>query len=91
MSIRRPTPAKQGEINFPFFDRFTIVHFLIGVLYAYLGFSFFVTIMLALFWEVIENLLKAYIPKIFPHASADSWKNSFGDTLAVCVGWSVIS
>lgn len=88
--MRIPPSAKLGEINFSFVDRFTFVHFSIGIIYAFWGLSFSATVVLAIVWEVIENPLKAYIPQIFPHATADTWKNSLEDTLAVCVGWSVI-
>lgn len=89
--MRMPPPAKRGEINFSFIDRFTFVHLSIGIIYAFMGLSFFVTLELAIFWEVIENPLKAYIPQIFPHATADTWKNSLGDSLAVCFGWATIT
>lgn len=85
--MRHPQPARPGDINWPLVDRFTFVHFTLGVLYAYLDFNFFTSFMLAIFWEVLENSLKAYVPMLFPHATADTWRNSLGDILAVCLGW----
>ena len=81
--------AKKGEINYAFIDRFTFVHFIIGLGYGWLGFSFWLVVLLAVAWELIENPLKAYLPFIFPHATADTFKNSAGDTLAVLFGWGV--
>ncbi len=71
-------------------DRFTIVHFGIGVFYALIGLPFVAALLLALIWEVLENPLKVHASFLFPHATADTVKNSLGDTLAVCAGWFLI-
>jgi hypothetical protein len=84
---RKPPPSKKGEVNYALFDRFTFVHFAIGVGYGLLGFSFLMAIALALIWELIENPLKVRITYIFPRATADTLKNSIGDGLAVFAGW----
>lgn len=85
--LRQPPPAKPGEVNYDFVDRFTFVHFAIGVVYGWLGLSAIWTGVLAVGWELIENPLKAYAPVVFPHASRDRLRNSIGDTLAVMSGW----
>jgi hypothetical protein len=85
--MRWPPPAKPGEVNYDFFDRFTFVHFGIGVAYGALHFPLAWVVALAVAWELVENPLKAYLPFVFPHASADTWKNSSGDTAAVLSGW----
>lgn len=82
-----PPSSRPGEINYPFMDRFTLIHFGIGMGYAAWRLSFASTIALAITWEIIENPLKVYVPELFPHATADTWKNSLGDTLAVACGW----
>ena len=87
LGLRWPPAAKPGEINYSFFDRFTFVHFGVGVIYALLHLSFGLSVALAMTWEAVENPLKAYVPKIFPHATADTWQNSLGDCLAVALGW----
>lgn len=84
---KTPPPAHPGEVNWPMCDRFTLVHFGIGCTYAVLGLPFLVTLVLAVLWELVENPLKAYCPWIFPHATADTLRNSIGDSLAVCGGW----
>lgn len=89
--LRRPPPAKPGEINYPFADRFTFVHFGIGLAYGVLGLSLGWVLALAIGWEAVENLLKAWLPQMFPHATADTWRNSLGDTLAVMGGWALLA
>lgn len=85
--MRIPPRARPREINYPFLDRFTLVHFLIGMAYGAMGWAFSTALVLAVFWELIENPLKAYLPFIFPHATADTLKNSAGDVIAVICGW----
>ncbi|HTF89585.1 MAG TPA: hypothetical protein VK843_14320 [Planctomycetota bacterium] len=89
MGLRTPPPAKPGEVNYHFLDRFTLVHASIGVAYALLGLGFALTAALAVAWEVVENPMKAYLPRIFPHATKDTLRNAVGDTLAVITGWYV--
>jgi hypothetical protein len=87
--MRRPRPAVPGEINYALLDRFTLIHFGIGVGYGFLGLSFFLVVLMAIAWELVENPLKAYVPFLFPHATSDSLRNSVGDTLAVISGFLV--
>lgn len=85
----KPRPAQPGEVNYDTVDRFTLVHFSIGVIYAQLHFTFIVVALLAVVWEWVENPLKVLLPKLFPHASADTLRNSIGDIVAVIAGWYV--
>lgn len=85
----KPRPAQPGEVNYSAVDRFTLVHFSIGVLYAFMHLPFGAVAFLAIFWEIIENPLKVWFPKLFPHASADTLRNSIGDIVAVIAGWYV--
>lgn len=87
--MRFPPKAKYGEINFGFTDRFTIAHFLIGIVYGFFGLNFGAAIFLAALWELLENPAKAYLPIVFPHASMDTFSNMLGDCLAVLSGWLV--
>jgi len=87
LALRTPRQARPGEVNYGFVDRFTFAHFGIGLVYALLGLNFLIAILLALAWEIIENPLKAHVPSIFPHGTADTLRNSIGDTLAVLAGW----
>ena len=86
-SLRKPDPTRPGEVNYGLVDRFTFAHFGIGLVYAAIGLEFFIACLLAIAWELIENPLKVNFPRVFPHATADTLKNSVGDTLAVIAGW----
>lgn len=85
--MKKPRPAQPGEVNYSAVDRFTLVHFSIGIIYARLHLGFLLMFFLAVFWEVIENPLKVALPRLFPHASADTLRNSIGDIIAVVAGW----
>lgn len=91
LKMRMPPPARPGEVNHAFVDRFTFVHFGIGMAYELLGFTLELALLLALAWEILENPLKAYASFLFPHATADTLANSLGDMLAVCAGWLLLS
>ena len=79
--------AGSGEINHGFVDPWTLVHGLVGVAAAALGFGLWSTLALAISWEVAEHLLKNLIPAMFPHPTQDTLMNSAGDILATMVGW----
>lgn len=83
--------AKPGEVNYGFVDRFTLVHFGIGLVYGLLHLHLGWALLLAIGWELVENILKARVAWIFPHATADTWKNSLGDVLAVMSGWALMA
>lgn len=87
----KPAPAKPGEINYSFVDRFTLVHFGIGIAYGLFGLSFYTAFALAILWEVVENPLKVRLRFLFPHATADKVQNMLGDVFAVSAGWLVAS
>lgn len=82
--------ARPDEVNYNAIDRFTFVHLLIGGVYYFLGLGFIWTLFLALFWELIENPLKANLRFLFPHATADTWINAIFDSLAVLIGWGIL-
>ena len=84
--MRWPPPAREGEVNFDFVDRFTFAHAAIGVGYALAGLSVVTALLLAVAWEIAENPLKVRFPAIFPHATRDTLRNAVGDVLAVAAG-----
>jgi hypothetical protein len=86
-ALKSPRPSRPGEINYHLFDIFTFAHFGIGVVYYFLGMTFWWAFVLAWLWEFSENFLKAYVPVVFPNATADTWTNRFGDVIAVSLGW----
>ncbi len=87
MHMRWPPPSKPGEVNYDLVDRFTFVHASIGVAYGLAGIGPVWTCVLAVAWELVENPMKAYLPRIFPHATSDTLRNAIGDMLAVLSGW----
>lgn len=79
--------ARRGEINGGWVDRFTLVHFCLGVVYAAAGLTWLTAALLALLWEISENPLKKRFPGIFPRATADTPVNSVSDVIALMLGW----
>ena len=88
--MRWPPPSKPGEVNHASLDRFTFVHASVGVACALAGMGFAWTCALGLAWEIAENPLKAYLPRLFPNATSDTLRNSVVDVLAVVGGWGVM-
>jgi hypothetical protein len=81
--------ARPGEINHAFVDPWSIVHGLVGVVTAALGWRLGPTLLLALGWEMAEHLLKEVVPAIFPHPTQDTLANSIGDVLSTALGWTL--
>jgi hypothetical protein len=81
--------AHAGEINYAFVDPYSLVHALIGVIMAVLGFGLAPTLALAVGWEFAEHALKNLIPSVFPHPTQDTLANSIGDVLSTAIGWLV--
>ena len=86
----RPPAARPGEINHALIDRFTLAHVSIGAGYALANFSFAIVLVLAVLWEVVEDPLKARLPRLFPNATGDTFRNATGDVLAVLCGWGAV-
>ena len=83
--------AGPGEINHAFFDPYSLVHGVVGILAAVvLGFGFFATLALAVGWELVEHVLKNVVPGIFPHPTQDTFANSAGDVVATMIGWMLV-
>lgn len=85
-----PRPSRPGEVNYGLLDRFTIVHFGIGVGYGLLGVDGATATALGAAWELVENPLKAGLPRLFPHATRDTLRNAFGDIVAVSAGCVIV-
>lgn len=89
--MRWPPPSNPGEVNHSTVDRFTLVHASIGVGYGLLGWEILWVLVLAFGWEIVENPLKAYLPRVFPHATRDTLRNAVGDIVAVLTGWAIVT
>ena len=81
--------ARPGEINHAFVDPWSLVHGLVGVVTAALGWGLGPTLLLAVGWEVAEHVLKEVVPAIFPHPTQDTLANSIGDVLSTALGWTL--
>lgn len=88
--MRWPPLSKPGEVNHDFVDRFTLVHAVIGLAYALAGFGFVSVLVLTVAWELVENPLKACLPRLFPNATADTLRNAVGDVLASLAAWGLV-
>lgn len=82
--------ARNNEVNFHIVDRFTLVHFGVGVVLGLIGFKWWAAAGTAIGWEVIERPLKRTIPQIFPHSTQDTFANAAGDATAMVVGWGIV-
>ncbi|KPK66739.1 MAG: hypothetical protein AMS21_00875 [Gemmatimonas sp. SG8_38_2] len=69
----------------PTFDRFSILHFLSGlVLAAYLPLG--TIVLLSVVYELVEDRIKDQFPESFPEPSHDRKRNALGDVASVTVG-----
>ena len=88
--MRWPPPSKPGEVNHDLVDRFTFVHVAVGVACGFAGFGLVAIVVLVVVWELVENPMKAYLPRLFPHATSDTPGNAVVDALAALAGWGAV-
>lgn len=77
------------------FDQYTLLHFAVGVIAYFFGFSLLMTIVLHILFELIENtdegiyFISNYLGWIWPGGKnyADSVTNQVGDTIGTTAGW----
>jgi hypothetical protein len=77
-----------------FTDKYSLLHFAVGIVMYYWGFSFLWTAIIHIIFELFENtkpgmhIINMYIP-FWPGGknSPDSELNSIGDTFYTCIGW----
>jgi hypothetical protein len=78
-------------------DQFSLLHFSTGVLAYFWGISFYVSVLLHIFFEWLENtetgmmFINLFLAGIWPGGKprADSLRNMIGDTLVFAAGWLV--
>ncbi len=73
--------------NTELFDRYSLLHLASGFIAKKVGFSFSITLLGSILFEIIETKVKISHPDIFPNPSPDSTINQVGDTFAVMAGW----
>lgn len=82
--------ARRGTTNGDAFDRFTIGHVAIGVILGLARVPWWAAITIGIGWELIETPLKQRVPRLFPHASADSLINATIDATSMISGWAIM-
>lgn len=91
-----PTPkrlgnarAKDGEVNYDLFDRYTVAHFAAGIGLGVARLKWWQALIFAVGWEIVETPLKRAIPGVFPYSSEDTLRNAAGDAIGMMAGWGV--
>lgn len=77
------------------FDKYTYLHFSVGVVVYFLGFKLITTILAHILFEFLENtemgikFINAYLAWFWPGGKEipDTQLNSIGDTIGVILGW----
>lgn len=82
--------AFPGEINHALVDRYTVGHAAVGVLLGLGRAPWWLALVVALGWEVVERPLKNAFPRAFPYATQDTLGNSLLDAGAMMAGWGAI-
>lgn len=80
-------PSKPGEVNYDFFDRYTVAHFATGIGLGVMRLNWWQAALFAIGWEIIESPLKRAVPRAFPYSSEDTLANAAGDVLGMMAGW----
>lgn len=79
--------ARDGEVNFSLFDRYTVAHYATGIGLGVMRLKWWQALIFAVGWEIVESPLKRAIPKAFPYSSEDTLTNAAGDVLGMMAGW----
>lgn len=82
-----PRRARKGEHNYPMFDRYSIVHGVVGGMMGLYGVSKGTAFLTSIAWEAAEPSLKAKAPSLFPRSTYDTAQNKVGDTISLMAGW----
>jgi len=78
-----------------FLDQYSLLHFAVGIIFYFFGFSFINTLLIHTLFEVSENtqqgidIINTYFKNIWPGGKeySDSLINSIGDTFFTMLGW----
>jgi hypothetical protein len=76
-----------GPVNHAFLDGMSLVHVGVGLGFGLFRVPWWLTLLIAIAWEVAEHILKIQRPQMFVFPSQDSLANASGDVLCAMVGW----
>jgi len=79
--------ARHGEKNYPAFDRYSLVHAVVGGLMGAAGASAGQALIASIVWEAAEPAAKRGMPELFPRSTIDTTQNKVGDTASLLFGW----
>ncbi len=80
--MKRPL-ARVGQPNSRLFDRYSLVHAVVGASLGLGGAKPSTALVVSLVWELSEPTLKATKPKIFPKSTRDRATNKIGDMISL--------
>jgi predicted cobalt transporter CbtA len=76
-------------MNHSFLDAMSLVHVGVGMGFGLFRVRWWLTLLVAVLWEVAEHVLKIHRPQMFMFPSQDSLANAIGDVLCTGVGWAL--
>ena len=84
-----PFQALPGEINYDVLDRFTFAHMGAGAAMGLFRLPWWVALLAAVSWDMVERPLKAGFPQWFPHFTQDTPQHVVTDAAAWMIGWAL--
>ncbi len=78
--------ARYNEINGGLYDRYSLVHFLAGMICGQLGISYANGLVYHLVFELLENTVKVKTPYLLHNYTFDSVINSTSDNIFFLLG-----
>jgi hypothetical protein len=84
-----PGADESAGVNGDTFDRFSALHFGVGVVAGLARVHPALFVAAGVGWELAEDRLKEEVPEAFPHPSPDSKRNALGDVLSGGLGYFV--
>ena len=74
-------------VNQSFVDAMSLVHIGVGIGFGLFRVRLWLTLVVAVVWEVAEHVMKNHWPQMFVFPSQDTLANAIGDVLCAALGW----
>jgi hypothetical protein len=81
--------ALPGEINYDPLDRYSFAHAGMGALMGLFRLPWYVTVLTAVGWDLLERPLKEELPELFPNHTQDTPQHVVTDAAAWLIGWAI--